>query len=43
MGIIITYHGYNNTVYNVHQNVDAHYTWQNMVNKKPIELKIGNQ
>ena len=25
-------HGYNNTVSNVHKNMDVHYTWQNMVN-----------
>ena len=35
MGIMITYHGYNNgnnnPIYNAHKNVDMHYTWQNIV------------
>ena len=35
MGIMITYHGYNNgcnnPMFNVHKNVGAHYTWRNMV------------
>ena len=35
MGIMITYYGYNNgynnPVYNVHKNVGAYYTRQNMV------------
>ena len=43
---MITYHGYNNPVYNVHKNVSAPYTQQNMVCwhvcphylKKPEEL-----
>ena len=33
MGIMITYHRYNNPMYNVHKNVDAHYIWQNMGSK----------
>ena len=31
MGIMTTYHGYNNPVYNAHKNVGVHGTWQNMV------------
>ena len=35
MGIMITYHGYNNrynnSVYNAHKNVGTHYTQQNVV------------
>ena len=35
MGIMITYHGYNNghdnPMYNAHKTVGIHYTWQNMV------------
>ena len=31
MGVMITYHGPNNPVYNVHTNVSAHYTQPNMV------------
>ena len=35
MGKMITYHGYNNgynnPMYNVHQNMDVHYKWQNTV------------
>ena len=26
-------HGYNNSVYNVHNYMGVHYTWQNMVNE----------
>ena len=29
MGVMITYHGYNNPVYNAHRNVGVHCTWQN--------------
>ena len=29
MDIMITYDGYNNTMYNTHKNMGAHYTWQN--------------
>ena len=36
MGIVITYHGYNNgynkPMYTVHKNGGVHYTWQNTVN-----------
>ena len=31
MGIMITYHGFNNPMYNAHQNVGVRYTWQNAV------------
>ena len=31
---MITYHGYNNPVYNVYEIVGAYYTQQNMVNIK---------
>ena len=31
MGIMITYDGYNNPVYDAHKNVGAHYIWQNTV------------
>ena len=29
MGIMITYHGYNNPLYNMHRKVGVHYTQQN--------------
>ena len=31
MGIMITYNGYNNLMYNEYKNVGAHYTQQNTV------------
>ena len=31
MGVMITYHGYNNPTYNAHINEGVHYTQQNMV------------
>ena len=31
MSTMITYHGYNNPVYNAQKAVDVHYTQQNMV------------
>ena len=34
MGIMNTYHGYNNPMYNAHKNIGAHYAWQNT--GKPI-------
>ena len=43
MGIMITYHGYdnghNNPMYNAHKNVGIRYTWQNMVGSNLIHSK----
>ena len=41
MGIMVTYHRHNNTMYNVHKNVGAHYTWQNVVNLTAEERVSG--
>ena len=38
MGIMITYHGYNNPMYNTYKNVGVYHTWQSMV----IKLGISN-
>lgn len=32
--IKITYHGYNNSVYDVHKIVDACYTWEHIIHSK---------
>lgn len=46
MSTVITYHEYNNLLYNAHEAVDAHYAQQNMVNAKIPQygtmLKYGN-
>ena len=34
MGIMITYHGYNNSVYNAHKNMGACYTWECIIHSK---------
>ena len=36
MGMMITYHGCNNPVYNAHKNVGAHYTRQNTVGASQV-------
>ena len=33
-GIMIIYPGYNNPVYNVHENVGAHYAWEHIIHGK---------
>ena len=43
MGIMITYHGYNNPIYNAHKNMGAHYTWQNPVFKKKKIKTMNNK
>ena len=30
MGIMIIYHGYNNPMYNAHENMHVHYTWEHI-------------
>ena len=46
MAIMITYHGYsnghNNPMYNMHKNVGAHYTWQNVAFEKIMEENFPN-
>ena len=46
MGIMITYHGYNNghanPVYNVQKTVGVHHTQHNMVNPLNCSLKWGD-
>lgn len=46
---MIAYHAYNseysNPMYNVHKNVDAHYTWQNTISSLSLSsyLLLGLQ
>ena len=34
MGIMNTYHGYDDLVYHVHQNISAYYTWERILHRK---------
>ena len=44
MGIMITYHGYNNPVNNAHKNVGAHYTRQkySIMKNKKLSWRLQN-
>ena len=39
MVVMITYHGYNNLIYNVHKNMSVHYTQQNTLHHRKGQLE----